>query len=332
MAGIGEQVSGTSQPSVPVRGTQSFVHTLSSCWHRPALTGLEILWRWAFGIPAVWLIVTEGRKALAQHTGAGRGIPRLGLDRALLSDPVGSLAGDPLGTVAKLEHAVGLVLPGLIDLAIWLAPLLFVVWVIVSSIGRTAVLRRADPALLSRPKTLMGLQVIRMVALAGSFWVWFECIRWAARVAVTGPIDAGGEPNLVLYCAIAIVTTIGLFVLWGAVSWVFSVAPLLAMLRGSGVWGSLRAALQLGPLKSKLVEINLVMGIVKIALIVLAMVFSATPLPFESVTSQGFLAVWWSGVTVLYFVGSDFFHVARLVAYLNLWRAYELEEIPVQVK
>jgi hypothetical protein len=71
------------------------------------------------------------------------------------------------------------------------------------------------------------------------------------------------------------------------------------------------------------VEINLVMGIVKIALIVLAMVFSATPLPFESVTTPEFLLSWWVGVTVLYFLGSDFFHVARQVAYLQLWRAYE---------
>jgi len=177
----------------------------------------------------------------------------------------------------------------------------------------------------------MMLQAIRLCALAGSFWVWFTCIEVAARVAVIGPMAAGQEPNLVLYCAMAIVTTLGLFVLWGIVSWVFAIAPLLAMLRGTGVAASLAAALRLGTLKSKLVEINLVMGIVKIALIVLAMVFSATPLPFQTVTTPGFLACWWAGVTVLYLVGSDFFHVARLVAYLNLWRAQE-EEISLRAK
>ena len=317
---------------VPVRGTQSFVHTLSSCWHRPSLTALEVLWRWVYGVPALWVMGTELRKILAAHTGGTFELARLGLDHALLTDPVGALTADPMGAVGKLTGAFDLVLPDLKHLALWLVPLLLVVWVVVSSLGRTVVLRRADAGLRSRPWTLMLLQVVRLTALAGSFWVWFECIEWAARVAVTGPIAADEEPNLVLYCAITIVTTLGLFVLWGAVSWVFSIAPLLAMLRGSGVWRSLKAALRLGPLKSKLVEINLVMGIVKIALIVLAMVFSATPLPFESVTSQGFLAVWWTGVTVLYFVGSDFFHVARLVAYLNLWRAYETQEIPVQVK
>jgi hypothetical protein len=95
------------------------------------------------------------------------------------------------------------------------------------------------------------------------------------------------------------------------------------MLRGLGVGGSLAAAFRVGPVRSKLVEINLVMGIVKIALIVLALVFSASPLPFESVTTPEFLFWWWLLVTGVYFVASDFFHVARQVAYLQLWRAYE---------
>ena len=312
---------------VPVRGTQSFVHTLSSCWNRPSLTGLEVLWRWVYGIPALCLIFTQLRMVLAAHTAGTYELARLGLDHALLNDPVGALTADPLGAVSKVTHAVDLVLPDLKHLAGWLVPVLVVIWIGVSSMGRTAVLRRADNALRSKPLTLMVLQAIRLTALAGSFWLWFGCIEWAAGTAITGPIASGGEPNLVLYCAIAIVTTLGLFVLWGIVSWIFSIAPLLAMLQGSGVAGSLTAALRLGPLKSKLVEINLVMGIVKIALIVLLMVFSATPLPFESVTSAGFLAWWWAGVTLCYLIGSDFFHVARLVAYLNLWRAYKVEEI-----
>jgi hypothetical protein len=174
--------------------------------------------------------------------------------------------------------------------------------------------------------TLMVLQGLRMVALGGSFVVWFLCVQWMGRLTILGPLSVGAEPNLVGYFALVIVATLGLFTLWAVVSWVLSVAPLLAMLRGLGVGASLAAAFRLGPLKGKLVEINLVMGIVKIALIVLAMVFSATPLPFESVTTPGFLMWWWVGVTGLYLVGSDFFHVARLVAYLELWRAYERDE------
>lgn len=330
MAGNREQGTGISSINTPVRGTQSFVHTLSSCWQRPSLVGLEVLWRWTYGIPAVWFVFLKLREILGAHTQGRYDLSLLGLDRALLTDPVGALTADPIAVVAKIEQAGEIVGPDLLRLAVWLIPSLVVVWIVVSSFGRTIVLRRADARLSARPVTLMALQVIRLAALAGSFWLWFWCIGWAARVAVTQPIAAGQEPNLVLYCAVAIVTTIGLFVLWGTVSWVFSVAPLLAMLRGTGVAASLAAAFRLGPMKAKLVEVNLVMGIVKIALIVLAMVFSATPLPFESVTSQGFLAWWWAGVTVLYLLGSDFFHVARLVAYLDLWQAYAEQEKAVR--
>jgi len=309
-----------------VRGTQSFVHTLWQCWRRPSLTGLEVLWRWVFGIPVVWVIVGYAKAILARHTGGTFDVSRLGLDAKLMGDPVGAAAADPMGVTEKVSHAVGVMLPDLLHVTVWLAPLLLVVWLVVSSVGRTIVLRRADARLQARPGTLMLLQTIRMTGLVGSFAVWLLCLQGVANVAVTKPIAAGAEPNLVLYFALTIIATLGLFTLWAVMSWALSVAPLLAMLRGLGVVGSLKAAFQLGPLKSKLVEINLVMGIVKIALIVLAMVFSACPLPFQSVTTPEFLAWWWVAVTVLYFVGSDFFHVARLVAYLELWRAYESEE------
>jgi hypothetical protein len=84
----------------------------------------------------------------------------------------------------------------------------------------------------------------------------------------------------------------------------------------------LRAAVRLGPLRAKLVEINLVMGIVKVALVVLALVFSSCPLPFESVESQTFLMWWWTGVGVLYLIASDYFHVVRSAAYEALYQTH----------
>jgi hypothetical protein len=293
-----------------VRGTQSFVHTLTACWRRPLLTVLEVAWRWAYWIPALLVLRYEALKILQETP----------LDFAALQKM--SLL-DPLGAIVTLAKAMETLLPAVTHLLAWLGPVLVVVWVVVSSVGRTVVLRRAEPGLHARLGTLILLQAIRIVALLGSFALWLWGLQWAAGLTVTGPIAAGGEPNLVGYFALAITGTLVLFILWAAVSWVLSVAPLLAMLRGLGVGGSLVAALRLGPLKSKLVEINLVMGIVKIALIVLAMVFSASPLPFESVTTPEFLTIWWALVTTLYFVASDFFHVARQVAYLQLWRAYE---------
>jgi hypothetical protein len=295
-----------------VRGTQSFVHTLSECWRRPSLTALEVLWRWTYGIPALLVLRYEGLRILQEAP----------VDFSALRSMT---VTDPMGSAATLAKAMDVLLSPVLRVAAWLVPLLVVVWVLVSSIGRTMVMRRADPRLHARVGTLMVLQAVRVVALLGSFAVWFWCMERVAEWTVTGPVAAGGEPNLVGYFALVIIATLGLFTLWAVVSWALSVAPLLAMLRGLGVGASLAAAFRLGPLKAKLVEINLVMGIVKIALIVLAMVFSATPLPFESVTTPDFLFWWWVGVTALYLLGSDFFHVARQVAYLQLWRAFEGE-------
>jgi hypothetical protein len=297
-----------------VRGTQSFVHTLSWCWRRPGLTGLEIAWRWAFGIPAVWIVWREAARiwgSVPVDVGA--------LQRMTILNPMAS--------AETIESAVNLLLQPALAVAWWLAPVLLVVWIIVSSVGRTVVLRRMGTAMGSpmraRPVTLILLQVLRLTALVGSFAAWFWCLRADAVLAVAGPIAEGREPNLVLLCAIAIAATLGMFVLWAIVSWVFSVAPLLAMLRGLGTGAALRAAATLGELKGKLVEINLVMGIVKIALVVLAMVFSACPLPFESIATPGFMERWYVGVGIWYVVASDFFHVVRLAAYLQLWKVYE---------
>ena len=297
-----------------VRGTQSFVHTLSACWKRPSLTVLEVLWRWLYGVPALLVLRYEGLKTLQATP-----VDWAALRSMTVLDPMAAA-----GTVAKAMMAL---LPPMLNVALWLAPLLVVVWVAVSAVGRTVVMRRVDGRLHARLGTLIVLQAVRVVALVGSFLVWFWGMEWAAGLTVTGPIAVGGEPNLVGYFALAIVGTLVLFVAWAVVSWALAVAPLLAMLRGLGVWGSLAAAFQVGPLKAKLVEINLVMGIVKIALLVLALVFSASPLPFESVTTPEFLFWWWMFVTGVYFVASDFFHVARQVAYLQLWRAYESEPV-----
>jgi hypothetical protein len=68
----------------------------------------------------------------------------------------------------------------------------------------------------------------------------------------------------------------------------------------------------------QLVEINFVMGIVRVALLVLALVFSACPLPFESVATAEFLRNWWIGVGVWYLLASDYFKVVRAAAYINV--------------
>jgi len=300
-----------------VRGTQSFVHTLSWCWQRPGLTALEIAWRWALGIPAAAIVWREALRiwnSVPLDVGA--------LERMTILNPMAS--------AETIRDATGQLLVPAFVVVTRFGPLLLATWIVVSSLGRALVakqiLRRMDCGVTVRPGTLILLQALRMLALAGSFAAWFYCLRVDAVIAVATPIGEGREPSLVLLCAIGIAATLGMFTLWAIVSWVFSVAPLLAMLRGLNAGAALKAALMLGELKAKLVEINLVMGIVKIALVVLAMVFSACPLPFESIATPGFMVRWYIAVGAWYLIASDFFHVVRLAAYVQLWRSYEPTE------
>lgn len=320
------QESGLVVAAGTVRGTQSLVHTMRRCWKHPAWTLQEVLWRWLVGIPELLVVGWYVRRILAAHTRGTFDLTQLGLDSKLLGDPVGTAAADPLGAAAKWMGAVSALLPDMLHVAVWLAPLMLMAWIGASAIGRSVVFRRVDPKLTVQPATFFLLQLSRMLALMGCFLLWFIGLHRVVATAITAPISAGGEPNLVLYFALNIILTLGLFTLWAVVSWVFSIAPLLAMVRNQSAPASLVAAFHVGALRSKLVEMNLVLGIVKIALLILAVVFSATPLPFESVTTQEFLVWWWMAVSVLYLVACDFFHVVRMVGYLELWRAYSADD------
>jgi hypothetical protein len=289
---------------MPVRGTQSFVHILRDCWRRPSLLGLEVLWRWAFGIPFAALLAWQGWRIYAET--ASR-IAATGINDLSILDPTRAavIAADVYAVLAPpVSHAL-----------MWVVPVGLVGWAAVSGIGRSAVLRRYDPSLPRRWGALTMLQLLRVAFLVGSFVLWFAAIHWSASVTLSGD-----SPNILNYLALVICLSLGIFSLWALVSWVFSIAPLLALLERRGIGSSLARSLRLGPLKGKLVEINLVLGIIKLALVVLAMVWSAIPLPFVAVVQGNALYAWWAVGTVLYCVASDFFQVARLVAFIEFWR------------
>jgi len=297
-----------------VRGTQSFVHVMSSVWKRPSLTALEVLWRWAIGVPSLWIIATYAWRIWLGATGGTADPARLGLAHITVTEP--------FAAAQSIAFAGSQLLPPVLHTARWMVPLLLTAWVVVAAVGRTMVLRRMDPSLPPRRAALLILGALRIAFLAATFALWLRTVLWASAITITGPTARGDEPNLVLYFTLIIAATLFIFIAWALTNWVLSIAPMLATLQNLSAWGALRAATRLGPMRGKLIEINLVMGIVKVALIVLALVFSSTPLPFESYTTAGFLHMWWAGVTLLYLLFSDYFHVVRTAVSLALCREY----------
>ncbi len=295
------------------RGTQSFVHILAACWHRPSLLALELLWRWLFGVPLLALLGWQGLRIWTLNTAEIRSTGLFDFSLQL-----------PMNGALSIAETYQILRAPVLHAAAWIFPVAVAAAAIASGLGRNAVLCRYDRKLPWRPAVSVTLQLLRVLALCATFAVWFAAIHWAAGYSLAGAsptADGGqGETNLVLYCALVIVISLGIFTLWALLSWVFSIAPLLAILERRGIAASLARSFRLGPLTAKLVEINLVMGIVKLALIVLAMVFSATPLPFESVVHGTPLYLWWGAVTFLYLIASDFFQVARVAAFVELWK------------
>jgi hypothetical protein len=264
-------------------------------------------------------IVALGTASVAfRSSGVEFGIDTSALRAATVFQPVAAI---------KSLHAVAnslwrYVLPMLR----WLLPLVTALWLMAAALGRTVVLRRLDNTLQRRRFAMLALGTLRAGLLAAVWGLWLCGVSAAVRISITSPASRQAEPSIVLFCAMLIVGTLGLYVFWAAVSWPLYLAPLLAMQLGLGPVGSLKMAFRSVAVRGKLIEINLVMNIVRIALIVLAMVFSASPLPFSSVETQTFLNCWWGGVILLYLGMSDYFHVVRSAAYLSLWRAYDFTD------
>ena len=144
-------------------------------------------------------------------------------------------------------------------------------------------------------------------------------MQWAA---VTH-ISVAGEPDLVGFFIWAIFLSLGFFSAFALVSWVLSISPLLMFLERRSALSALGQSFRLGKgFTSKLAEINLVMGIVNLALVVLAMVFSAAPLPFSDELGPGAMHVAVAASTVFYIVANDYFQVVRLKAFIEFWRVF----------
>src|ERR1700683_902516 len=99
--------------------------------------------------------------------------------------------------------------------------------------------------------------------------------------------------------------------------------PILALLEKRSALSGLGQAIRLGKgFTGKLAEINLVLGIVKLALLVVAMVFSAAPLPFSDELGSGAMHLVYAASAVFFLVSNDYFQVVRLEAFLEFWKVF----------
>jgi hypothetical protein len=273
---------------------------------RPSLTLLEVAWRWLIGAPLLAVCWVQAQKIIAAVPPENTGLGEIDWQ-------------NPWTASIKLAEAWATYQPHVVAVLRWLAPLAALAWVVVSALGRILVLKRMEPRLPLRPFSMILLQAAWLAVLALTGWAWWVSLTWAGQTH----INAAGEPDLVGYTIWAVFLTLGFFALWALVSWVVMIAPMLVLLENSSPVTALVQSLKLGrAFTGKLVEINLVMGIVKLALLVVAMVFSAVLIPFSEEIGAGALHIEWLVVSLFYFVASDYFQVVRLKGFIEFWRLY----------
>jgi hypothetical protein len=292
--------------ATPLRGTQSLVGQMGWVLARPSLTALEVAWRWLFGVPLLLVCWMQSQKILA----------------ALPLESAGVTAIDPQNpwvAAVQLSDAWALYQPHVLAVLCWLAPVVVLAWVVLSGLGRGLVLKRMDPRLALRPLEMIALQATWLALLAAVSWGWFRSMQWVAATHIT----PNAEPDLIGYSVWVIFLSLGFFTLWALVSWTLSIATLLMLLEERSALSSINQSLRLGKaFTGKLVEINLVMGIVKLALIVVAMVLSAAPLPFSDQLGPDALHLVWAAATVFYLIACDYFQVVRLKGFQELWKMF----------
>ncbi|HEY2857685.1 MAG TPA: hypothetical protein VGJ21_04665 [Terracidiphilus sp.] len=290
----------------PVRGTQSIVGQMGWVFVRPSLTALEVAWRWILGAPILIVAWVQVQTILGQFPPETTGLDSFDIT-------------SPWVSALKLAAAWETYRPHVLGVLSWLAPAGALAWIVVSGVGRNVVLKRMEPRIHFRPVASIVLQAAWAAFFALTGWGWWASIGWAADKH----IGSGIEPDLLGYSVWAIFLTLGFFTLWALIGWVVAIAPMLLLLEDCSIVSALLQSVRLGkPFASKLVEVNLVMGIVKLALLVLAMVFSAVLVPFSDQVGVGALHIEWLIVSVFYFVASDYFHVVRLKGFIEFWRIY----------
>jgi hypothetical protein len=291
-----------------VRGTQLLVEHMGEVFKRPSLTAIEIGWRWLFGIPFFLVCWEQAQRILAAYPLASSGY-----------DSIASQ--NPWLAVVQLVDVWSYYLPHMVAVLRWLLPVAAVVWAVVSGVGRNLLFMRLGRGIGKRPRfrplAMVALQAAWIALLALTCWGWFRAVQWAAATH----ISVGGEPDLVGYFIWLIVLSLGFFTAWALASWALSIAPLLMLFEERSALSALGQSVRLGKtFTGMLAEINLTMGVVTMALIVLTMVLSTAPLPFANQLGSGAAHLAMAIASIFYCVASDYFQVVRLKAFVEFWR------------
>jgi hypothetical protein len=298
----------------PVRGTQSLVGQMGWVYARPLLTAIEVGWRWLVGVPVLAVCWMEARRILTALPLESAGLTGI--------DPQ-----NPWVAAVQLDHAWQLYMPEMAAVLGWLVPVAAAAWVVISGLGRSVVLWRlaevSGRPVRMKPMAMMLLQAAWLAVFGAMVGAWVWAMEWVGATHIAAGNLAGGEPDLIGYAMWTIFLSLGFYTAWALVSWPVGIAPVLMVMEECSPLQALGRSVRMGKaFTSKVIEINLVMGIVTLALIVLAMVFSAAPLPFSDQLGPDALHGIGAVSGLFYVLASDYFQVVRLKSFVEFTKEF----------
>ncbi len=297
------------------------VEGFRATFRRPSLTLAEIMWRWTAGAIAAALLLF----GVVEYLGT---LPITNGELLFLRTRQPYLVGEAIAHILRgsLNRAM---MAGMVA-----AFLLGMLWIVAASVGRFSTVRALldyfrrngasgvlpggvrndggrDVASNVSPKALLRLNFLRAaVALAAVFG-----FLGAAILAGFASPDTDPQPALAFFLFLPLAVLVWL--VWGALNWLLSLAGMFAVRDGEDAVGAISAALALcrertGPVAA----VSFWTGLAHAVAIVGAAIVASVPLGFAALVPWRLVALAMLLVTLAYFALADWLYMARLAGYV----------------
>jgi hypothetical protein len=286
---------------------------------RPSLTLAEITWRWTTGAVAMAVFLF----GLVEYLDS---LPVTRGERFLLSTRHPYLIAQAIAQI--LRGTLGRVVMAALPAAILLGGM----WIVVASVGRIATVRalleyfrdvrrgewigggdeREEGNVARSPfAPLLKLNALRAaVTLASVLGLIGAAIL--ARMAST---DANPQPGLAFFLFVPLAGVVWLA--WGGLNWLLSLAGVFAVRDGTGATSSLAAAVALCRDRTGAVAaVSSWIGLAHVIAFVGASIVVSVPIGFAALVPWRLIALGVGFVTLVYYALADWLYVARLAGYM----------------
>jgi hypothetical protein len=263
----------------------------------PALFFMEAAWRWSFGTAAFLLLWHAFRILPSAETIMHAGVAAWNSRNPMLIAT----------TLVRIEEQSG---HRVSAVALFFFPVITLLWVALSALGRVAALRRFSPEHYQDcGLTIFVLHLLRAVFL------WMGVFTVIGTAGVEGQLATHNhQPNYIHFYLMALPSLLTIGFMWIVVNWHLFLAPICAG-NGIGAYQAIRRAVRLGrTLRAELASVSALSGLLRVAggLIVFVICIATSAWMGPAPRRYSLLV---AAVTLLYFAFTDFLFAARQASF-----------------